>query len=141
MRDLARRLALNDMRNDAPGKKSTMDSDQQENSISKSQKKRDMLALQAVGEELFDLTPEALRKLTLPEELLEAVLEAKRIPVSKHGGIKPQMQYIRRLMRAIDTAPIIAQLHALDAPKQKQTPLHHLGARSREPMTDHAHAR
>ncbi len=134
MRDLARRLALNDMRNDAPGKKSTMDSDQQENSISKSQKKRDMLALQAVGEELFDLTPEALRKLTLPEELLEAVLEAKRIPVSKHGGIKRQMQYIGRLMREIDAAPIIAQLQALNAPNQKQTALHHLAERWRERM-------
>ena len=123
---------------DAPRKKSTMenttDSDQQENSISKSQKKRDMLALQAVGEELFDLTPEALRKLTLPEELLEAVLEAKRIPVSKHGGIKRQMQYIGRLMREIDAAPIIAQLQAVSAPNQKQTALHHLAERWRERM-------
>lgn len=110
------------------------DSDQQENSISKSQKKRDMLALQAVGEELFELTPEALRKLTLPEELLDAVLEAKRIPVSKHGGIKRQMQYIGRLMREIDAEPIIAQLQAMNAPNQKQTALHHLAERWRERM-------
>lgn len=93
-----------------------------------------MLALQAVGEELFDLSPEALRKLTLPEELLEAVLEAKRIPVSKHGGIKRQMQYIGRLMREIDAAPIIAQLQAVNAPNQKQTALHHLAERWRERM-------
>jgi ribosome-associated protein len=112
--------------------------DSEQNSISKSQKKRDMLALQAVGEELFELTAEALRKLSLPEELLEAVLEAKRIPVSKHGGIKRQLQYIGRLMREIDAAPIIAQLQAANAPNQKQTALHHLAERWRDRMMSDA---
>lgn len=103
-----------------------------ENSISKSQKKRDMLALQALGVELLGLTPEVLRKLTLPEELLEAVLEAKRIPVSKHGGMRRQVQYIGRLMREIDAAPIAAQLQAQTAPSKQQTALHHLSERWRD---------
>jgi ribosome-associated protein len=103
-----------------------------ENSISKSQKKRDMLALQGLGEELLALTPEVLRKLTLPEELLDAVLEAKRIPASKHGGMRRQVQYIGRLMREIDAAPIAAQLQAQTAPSKQQTALHHLSERWRD---------
>jgi ribosome-associated protein len=103
-----------------------------ENSISKSQKKRDMLALQALGQELLALTPEVLRKMTLPEELLEAVLEAKRIPVSKHGGMRRQVQYIGRLMREIDAAPIAEQLQAQTAPSKQQTALHHLAERWRD---------
>jgi ribosome-associated protein len=103
-----------------------------ENSISKSQKKRDMLALQALGQELLALTPEVLRKMTLPEELLEAVLEAKRIPTSKHGGMRRQVQYIGRLMREIDAAPIAEQLQAQTAPSKQQTALHHLAERWRD---------
>jgi ribosome-associated protein len=109
-----------------------VDDDNAENSISKSQKKRDSLALQAIGQELIELTPEVLRKLVLPEELLEAVLDAKRIPVSKYGGQRRQIQYIGRLMREIDAAPIIEQLQEQKAPSKHQTALHHLSERWRD---------
>ena len=104
----------------------------EENFISKSQKKRDMLALQAVGGELVLLSNEVINKLALPEELRTAVLEAKRIPKSKYGGMKRQMQYIGRIMREIDADPIILQLASLKAPSKKQTALHHLAERWRE---------
>ena len=103
-----------------------------ENSISKSQKKRDMLALQDIGVELVGLSSEAINKLALPENLRTAVTDAKRIPKSKYGGMKRQMQYIGRLMREIDPLPIIDQLSALKAPNKKQTALHHLAERWRE---------
>ena len=105
---------------------------EEENSISKSQKKRDMLALQDVGEELVGLSFEAINKLELPDNLRTAVVEAKRIPKSKYGGMKRQMQYIGRLMREVDPAPIIEQLGSLKAPNKKQTALHHLAERWRE---------
>lgn len=105
-----------------------------ENSISKSQKKRNMLALQSVGGELVLLSTEVIAKLDLPDELRVAVLDAKRIPGSKHGGNKRQMQYIGRLMREVDPAPILIQLQALKAPNQKQTAQHHLAERWRERM-------
>src|SRR5580765_8327945 len=76
-----------------------------ENFISKSQKKRDMLALQDLGAELVRLSVDSIKKLELPEELLTAVLDAKRIPTSKHGGYKRQMQYIGKVMRNVDAAP------------------------------------
>jgi len=108
--------------------------DEQENSISKSQKKRNMIALQSVGEELVALSADVINKMALPDELRVAILDAKRIPDSKHGGNKRQMQYIGRLMREVDPAPILAQLQALKAPNQKQTAQHHLAERWRERM-------
>jgi ribosome-associated protein len=108
--------------------------DPAENSISKSQKKRNMIALQSVGEELVALSADVINKMDLPDELRVAILDAKRIPNSKHGGNKRQMQYIGRLMREVDPAPILAQLQALKAPNQKQTAQHHLAERWRERM-------
>ena len=112
--------------------KNKMTDTEDENSISKSQKKRDMLALQDIGEELVGLSPETINKLDLPDDLRTAVVDAKRIPKSKYGGMKRQMQYIGRLMREIDPAPIIEQLNSLKAPNKKQTALHHLAERWRE---------
>jgi ribosome-associated protein len=109
-----------------------------EKSISKSQKKRDMLALQDLGVELVQLSVDSIKKLALPEELLTAVLDAKRIPASKHGGYKRQMQYIGRIMRNIDAEPIAEQLSAMKAPSKKQTALHHLAERWRERLLEDA---
>ena len=111
-----------------------------ENSISKSQKKRDMLALQDMGEELVQLSLDSIKKLDLPEQLLSAILEAKRIPTSKHGAYKRQMQYIGKVMRNIDAVPIAEQLEATKAPNKKQTALHHLAERWRERLLEDATA-
>ena len=106
--------------------------DYDENFISKSQKKRDSTALQSIGTELIELTPDAIHKLELPEALETAVLDCKNIGPSKHGGFKRQMQYIGRLMREVDAAPIIEKLQLLKAPSQKQTAQHHLAERWRD---------
>lgn len=111
-----------------------------ENSISKSERKRRMLALQSVGEELVALSPDALKKLELPDALRTAVLDAKRIGPSKHGGTRRQMQYIGRLMREIDAAPIVEQLQALKAPGKKATAWHHLAEKWRERLLTDASA-
>ncbi|HEC28205.1 MAG TPA: DUF615 domain-containing protein [Gammaproteobacteria bacterium] len=71
---------------------------------SKSQKKRDALALQELGERLTELPEDALRKLPLPDPLLDAILAAKKI--QRHGGRKRQMQYIGKIMRSIDPEPV-----------------------------------
>ncbi len=96
------------------------------NSISKSEAKRRSHALQSVGEELVKLSPETLRKFDLPESLLDALLDAKKINPNKHGGMNRQMQYIGKLMRQIDAAPIVEKLDSMKAPSQKETALHHL---------------
>lgn len=75
---------------------------------SKSQRRRDMEALQALGEELVGLPAAALRDMPLPDTLREAVMLARNI--TAHGGRRRQLQYIGKLMREVDAAPIRAAL-------------------------------
>jgi len=77
---------------------------------SKSQRKRDMTALQDLGEELVLLKPERLARLDLPDNLRDAVAQARRI--TSHEGRRRQLQYIGRLMRGVDSTPIAAALAA-----------------------------
>ncbi|MGD2137472.1 MAG: ribosome biogenesis factor YjgA [Gammaproteobacteria bacterium] len=72
--------------------------------ISKSQRKRELDALKRLGRELLGLSDDALRRLRLPEELLDALLAARKI--NAHGALKRQLQYIGKLLRDVDTAPL-----------------------------------
>lgn len=76
--------------------------------VSKTQKKKQMHALQDLGAELTKLSADTLKKIGLPEDLLQAVLAHKKI--TANGALKRQTQYIGRLMRDIDPAPIEAYL-------------------------------
>lgn len=71
---------------------------------SKSRLKRESRSLQKLGEALIDLSPEELEPLDLPERLLEALDDARRI--RKHEALRRQRQYIGRLMREIDPEPV-----------------------------------
>jgi ribosome-associated protein len=75
---------------------------------SKSERKREHLALQKLGEALLLLQEEDLRAMDLDEDLLDAVLEAKRI--SKRGALPRQKQYIGKLMGRVDPEPIRSAL-------------------------------
>jgi ribosome-associated protein len=75
---------------------------------SKSARKRAYQALQKLGEELIPLLESDLRSLDLDEELLGAVLDAKRM--TKRGALRRQKQYIGKLMNRVDPEPIRAAL-------------------------------
>lgn len=75
---------------------------------SKTKIKKQMHELQDIGEQLVALNKDQLKEIDLPETLRDAIHEAKRI--TKFGAIKRQMQYIGRLMRSVDPAPITAKL-------------------------------
>ncbi|MEO2218762.1 ribosome biogenesis factor YjgA [Chromobacterium vaccinii] len=79
--------------------------------VSKSQRKRDMDALQDLGSELVELSKDTLKKMALPEDLLSALLEHKRL--TAHGAIRRQLQYIGKLMRNVDPEPIQQYLQIL----------------------------
>src|SRR4051794_29989829 len=103
--------------------------------ISKTQRKKQMAELQDVGAELVKLTPDQVKRLDLPENLREAVLDCQGI--TKHEARRRQMQYIGRIMRNIDAAPIVEKLAALSAPSKKDTALFHVAEKWRdEMMTD-----
>lgn len=78
---------------------------------SRSADKRAAEALQELGEELARLKPEALAGFELPERLRDAILELQRI--TAHGAQRRQRQYVGRLMREVDDAPIRARLQVL----------------------------
>lgn len=72
--------------------------------VSKTQMKKRMDELQDLGMMLTGLSSETLKKLGLPEDLYQAVCDYRKI--SANGALKRQRQYIGRLMRDVDAAPI-----------------------------------
>ena len=92
---------------------------------SKSQRKRDMHALQDLGSALVELNDEQLAGVDMPENLRDAVTEARRL-AGKHEARRRQMQYIGKLMRHIDAEPIRASIAAYSAVSREQTARLHL---------------
>jgi ribosome-associated protein len=77
---------------------------------SRSDLKRESDALQKLGEDLLTLRADLYAKLDLPDNLHQAVLDAKTI--TAHEARRRQMQYIGKLMRKVDAEPIRAALDA-----------------------------
>lgn len=84
---------------------------EQEDSISKSQLKREAHALLDLGKKLVQLDKSSLAKIPLPDNLLDAINSAKKI--RQHGALKRQLQFIGKLMRKTDAGPIQAAYEAL----------------------------
>ncbi len=72
--------------------------------ISKSQRKRELDELRQLGQKLLEFSEDSLRQLALPELLLEAVLAGRKI--TSHGAHKRQLQYIGKLLKEIDATPV-----------------------------------
>lgn len=85
--------------------------DQPPEENSKSQRKREVTALQDLGEELLRLNPAQLEQIPLPENVRNAIEEA--LKMNAHGALRRQKQYIGKLMRNADAAPIQAALEAI----------------------------
>jgi ribosome-associated protein len=76
--------------------------------ISKTKLKAEADAQQELGVRLTELPKDRLLKLNLPEDVVTAILDTKKI--TANGAIRRHRQYLGRLMREIDTAPITEQL-------------------------------
>lgn len=91
---------------------------------SKSAVKRDMLALQDLGESLTQLNDKQLEQLQVHDErLVEAIQETRRI--TSNSARKRHMQFIGKLMRDIDTQPIAEALDAMRRPAKQQNQRFH----------------
>ena len=97
---------------------------------SKSAKKREHLALQALGERLIGLTGEQLDGIDLDERLKESVLGAQGM--RSHGALRRQKQLIGKLMRSVDAAPIEAALALLDRDDSEARRIFHDAERWRD---------
>ncbi|WP_417926414.1 ribosome biogenesis factor YjgA [Cupriavidus nantongensis] len=100
---------------------------------SKSQRKRDMTALQDLGAELEALPRDRLARVPMPEALADAIHEARRI--NSHEGKRRQMQYVGKIMRGLEDEEVEVIRQALEGFKgtsKAETARMHLIERWRE---------
>lgn len=79
---------------------------------SKSQRKRDMLALQSIGKQLLALSEGKLTKLQLPELLHESIHEARKL--KSREAKRRHLQLIGKLMRTVDVDALLRTLERMD---------------------------
>lgn len=89
--------------------------------MSKTERKKQALSAQDLGEKLVKLSPDQLAKIELPEDVRNAVALARTI--TKHGARKRQIQYIGALMRRIDPGPIEAAIRGFEEGNRHQIEL------------------
>ncbi|MEK9669867.1 MAG: ribosome biogenesis factor YjgA [Gammaproteobacteria bacterium] len=93
---------------------------------SKSAKKREMLALQSLGQELADLSDKQFKKIVFSEDALREALEFYRtIPDKKHEARRRQMQFIGKVMRGIEPDSLQTQLEAIKSTDNEEKRKHH----------------
>src|SRR5690606_17284365 len=94
---------------------------------SKSELKRQMTALQKLGEELVAEPRDRLKRVPMPENVRDAILECQKI--KDHEGRRRQLQYVGKKMRTLEEDEIAAIHKVLDSWK---------GASKAETATLHA---
>lgn len=90
---------------------------------SKSQRKKDMLALQKIGESLINLTEEQLAAINLPDNLLNAIHHLKSL--NSNEAKRRQLQYIGKIMRQVDPESIKQALKNKELVHKKNTARFH----------------
>jgi ribosome-associated protein len=104
---------------------------------SKTQRKNAMHELQALGETLVNLPADALKKtlakLDLPETLVDALREGNKM-TKLNEAKRRQVQYVGKLMRDIDPAPIREALDVLKGASVTENAKMHRLERLREQL-------
>jgi len=80
---------------------------------SKSQLKREMTALQKLGAELIAEPRDRVKRVPMPEDVRDAILECQQI--KDHEGRRRQLQYVGKKMRTLDEDEIAAIQRTLDS--------------------------
>lgn len=91
--------------------------------ISRSTIKRDMIALQKVGEMLVDMPQSQLDKIPLPDVLLEAITLARNL--KSREAKRRQLQFIGKLMRTVEIEPIQIAIKNVKFPNTQVTAQFH----------------
>lgn len=99
---------------------------------SKSHKKREVEALQALGEILVKLPDAQFKRIELPEDLRAAVADCRKI--TQNGALRRQKQYIGKLMRGIDPEPIRQQLDVFNGASAAENAKLHQAEKWREKL-------
>lgn len=87
--------------------------EQQYDRPSKSQLKREMTALQKLGEILVESPRDRVKKVPMPEDVLDAILACQQI--SSHEGRRRQLQYVGKKMRSLTEDEVAVIQKAVDS--------------------------
>lgn len=87
--------------------------EQQYDRPSKSQLKREMTALQKLGEILVDAPRDRVKKVPMPEDVMDAILHCQQI--SSHEGRRRQLQYVGKKMRSLEESEVAAIQKVVDS--------------------------
>lgn len=80
---------------------------------SKSQLKREMTALQKLGQALVDESPDRVKRVPMPEDVRDAILECQRI--KDHEGRRRQLQFVGKKMRTLEPEEIAIIQKTIDS--------------------------
>jgi len=83
---------------------------------SKSQLKREMTALQKLGAELIAEPRERVKRVPMPEDVRDAILECQTI--KDHEGRRRQLQYVGKKMRTLEDEEVALIRKTIDSWKQ-----------------------
>ena len=97
---------------------------------SKTQRKKGMHALQALGQQLVDLSRDQLGRVELPDELREAIEFAHK--VTSHAGRRRHIQSFGKLMRQVDADEIRAAVGRATGESRAAVALMHYAERWRD---------
>jgi ribosome-associated protein len=97
---------------------------------SKSQVKRDMLALQDLGRRVVELSPDRVKQLPLSEKLEDAVLLAQK--TTSREGRRRQISYVGKLMRNAPAEAILTQIETWESGSLADTAYMHAIERDRD---------
>jgi len=105
---------------------------------SKSQLKREMTALQKLGQELVEQPRDRVKRVPMPEDVREAILECQQI--KDHEGRRRQLQFVGKKMRTLDEDEIAVIQKTLDSwkglSKADTAAMHALERRREKLLTD-----
>ena len=105
-----------------------------EETKSRTRKKKEAQLLQEMGGKLVHLSPQQLDAMDLPEELAEAIRFAKTL--TQHGAYRRQIQRIGVLMRKIDPEPIAKALSVIELGDYKRSQAFHQLEQWREALIE-----
>lgn len=94
--------------------------EQDEDFVSKSQIKKEMHELQALGRKIVAMSKAQRAKLPLDEDMRDALVLADKIK-NKHEAAKRHMQYIGKVLREADLEAIHLAMEALANKHQQET--------------------
>jgi ribosome-associated protein len=109
--------------------------EQQYDRPSKSQLKREMTALQKLGSELVEEARDRVKRIPMPEDVRDAILECQQI--KDHEGRRRQLQYVGKKMRSLneeEVAVIQATIDSWKGASKAETAALHALERQRDKL-------